>query len=116
MIDWQAEEQKINIALAGLRTSHNDRIGDAKRVLELANKAYFLYVVRKPAEQARLLRKVLLTCSIDGTSVYRRYRKPFDMIFERAKRKEWSALADDFRTFLFTPNSYKSWTLNEVLS
>jgi site-specific DNA recombinase len=94
MIDWQAEEQKINIALAGLRTWNNDRIADVRRVLELANKAYFLYFVRKPAEQARLLRKVLLNCAIDGTSVYPTYRKPFDIIFERAKREEWSGRAD----------------------
>ena len=28
------------------------------------------------------------------------YRTPFDLIFERAKSENWSALADDFRTFL----------------
>jgi len=26
--------------------------------------------------------------------------RPFDVIFERAKKQEWWALADDFRTFL----------------
>ena len=94
MIDWQTEEQKINIALAGVRTWNNHRIDDVRRVLELANKAYFLYFERKPPEQARLLRKVLLNCAIDGTSVYPTYRKPFDIIFERAKREEWSGRAD----------------------
>jgi len=68
MIEWQVEEQKINVAAAGLRTSNNDRIGDAKRILELANKAYFLYLMRKPAEQGRLLRKVLLNCAIERYS------------------------------------------------
>jgi site-specific DNA recombinase len=94
MIEWQVEEQKINVAAAGLRTSNNDRIGDAKRILELANKAYFLYLMRKPAEQGRLLRKVLLNCAIDGISIYPTHRKPFDMIFERAKREEWSGRED----------------------
>ena len=94
MVDWQAEKQKINITLAALRTENNDRIADAKRILELANKAYFLYVARKPAEQARLLKKVLLNGAIDGTSVYPTYRKPFDVIFKRAKREEWSGRAD----------------------
>jgi hypothetical protein len=28
------------------------------------------------------------------------YRKPFDMIFQRVKNQEWSALQDDFRTLL----------------
>ena len=94
MIEWKAEEQKIKIAVAGLQTRNHDRIGDAKRILELANKAYFLYLTRKPAEQARLLRKVLLNCAIDATSLYPTYRKPFDIIFGRAKREEWSGRAD----------------------
>jgi len=29
---------------------------------------------------------VLLNCAVDAVSVYPTYRKPFDMIFERANR------------------------------
>jgi site-specific DNA recombinase len=94
MIEWQAEEQRINMALAGLQASNGDRLLDAKRILELANKAYFLYLTRKPAEQARLLRMVLLNCAIDGASLYPTYRKPFDLIFQRAKNEEWSGRLD----------------------
>jgi hypothetical protein len=32
MIEWQAEEEKINIALAGLRICDNDGIANAKRI------------------------------------------------------------------------------------
>jgi site-specific DNA recombinase len=95
MSDWRAEEQQIQIAMNGIKEqSTTDRLLDVKRILELANKAYFLYVTRKPAEQAELLRKVLLNCSIDGVSLTPTYRKPFDIIFERAKREEWSGRAD----------------------
>jgi site-specific DNA recombinase len=76
MIEWQAEEQRINMALAGLQASNGDRLLDAKRILELANKAYFLYLTRKPAEQAQLLRMVLLNCAIDGASLYRLTENP----------------------------------------
>ncbi len=93
-IEWQAEEQGTDRALIELKACSEDRIRDAKRILELANKAYFLYVTRKPAQQAELLRMVLLNCAIDSASVYPTYRKPFDMIFERAKREEWSGRAD----------------------
>jgi|GEM_PF-6981103 hypothetical protein len=41
---------------------------------------------------------VLSNCAVDAVSVYPTYRKPFDMIFERAKTKEWWALVDDLRT------------------
>ena len=94
MVEWQADEQRIETAIAGLKESGSDRLLTVKRILELANKAYFLYLTRKPAEQANLLRKVLLNCSIDAVSVTPTYRKPFDMIFQRAKNNEWSGRPD----------------------
>ena len=95
MSDWQAEEQRIEMTIAGFtEQSGTDRLLNAKRILELANKAYFLYLTRRPAEQAELLRKVLLNCSIDAVSIRPTYRKPFDVIFERAKKQEWSGRED----------------------
>jgi site-specific DNA recombinase len=91
MNDWRNEEQQVRMALDGLKQSSNgDRLLDAKRILELANKAHFLYVTQNPAEQARLLKLVLLNCEIDEVSVYPTYRKPFDVIFQRVKTEEWS--------------------------
>ncbi len=94
MAEWQMEERRISDAEAALATPAAERTLTAKRVLELANKAHFLYVTRKPHEQAELLKKVLLNCSIDDVSVYPTYRKPFDVIFQRAKTKEWSGRED----------------------
>ncbi|MDT8068598.1 MAG: zinc ribbon domain-containing protein [Terriglobia bacterium] len=95
MSDWHAEEQRIEMAIDALNEqTGTDRLLNAKRILELANKAYFLYLTRKPAEQAELLRKVLLNCSIDAVSIAPTYRKPFDVIFERAKNQEWSGRED----------------------
>ena len=65
-----------------------------ERIFELANKARFLYVTRNAHERAQLLKMVLLNCATDGVTLTPTYRKPFDIIFERAKREEWSALAD----------------------
>jgi hypothetical protein len=60
---------------------------DGVRILELANKAYFLYLKQVPAEKAKLLRIVLSNCAMDAASVYPTYRKPFDLIFARAKNE-----------------------------
>ncbi len=62
-----------------------ERALDRVRILELANKAHSLYVTQTPQEKAKLLRMVLSNCAVDAVSVYPTYRKPFDMIFERAK-------------------------------
>jgi hypothetical protein len=53
-----------------------------------------MYVTQKPAEQAKLLRNVLLNCAIDGVSLYPTYRKPFDLIANRVKNEEWSGRRD----------------------
>ncbi len=93
--DWRSEELRIESQIASLdQRQESDRLLDTKRILELANRAYFLYLTRKPAEQAELLKKVLLNCSIDGVSLYPTYRKPFDVIAERVKTKEWSGRED----------------------
>jgi site-specific DNA recombinase len=92
--EWQQEEQQILFAMQGLEQASPDVLLTAKRTLELANKAYFLYLTQNPAEQGELLKKVLLNCRVDGVSVYPTYRKPFDMIFERAKNQEWSGRED----------------------
>jgi hypothetical protein len=63
------------------------------KTLELANKGYFLCVGQSPAEKAKLLRMVLSDRSVDALSVYPNYRKPFDLIFQRAKTEEWCATA-----------------------
>jgi site-specific DNA recombinase len=65
-----------------------------QRVFELAKSAYSLYLTRNPAEQGELLKSVLLNCSTDGVSLWPVYRKPFDLIFQRAKTEDWSGRAD----------------------
>ena len=94
MSQWQAEECQVQQSLDAFAQPQTDSVLNAQRTLELANVAYSLYLTRKPAEQAELLKKVLLNCSIDAVSVTPTYRKPFDMIFERAKKKEWSGRED----------------------
>jgi hypothetical protein len=111
MIEWQADEQRIEAAVTGLKESGSDRLLNVKRILELSNKAYFLYLTRKPAEQADLLRKVLLNCSIDAVSVMPTYRKPFDMIFQRAKNNEWSG-RPDLNLRPLVPNQASGWRLS----
>ena len=55
MSEWRAEELRIQAALDGLRESNGECLLFAKRTLELANKAYSLYVKQNPIEQAELL-------------------------------------------------------------
>jgi hypothetical protein len=58
---------------------------DAVRILELANKAYSLYVKQPPNEKAKLLKTVLSNCAMDSVNIHPTYRKPFDLIFMQTK-------------------------------
>jgi site-specific DNA recombinase len=64
------------------------------RTFELAQKARFLYLTRNHAERGQLLKMLLLNCATDGVSLWPTYRKPFDLIFQRAKNQEWSGRED----------------------
>lgn len=93
--EWQRDEDKVKRALEALQNSGNrDFVPTAQRILELANKASFPYVSQTDAEKAKLLKMVVSNCTIDAVSVYPAYRKPFQMILERAKTKEWCARRD----------------------
>ena len=85
--EWQTEEQQIRSAIQALELDKPERMVNAVRILELANKAYFLYLKQSAAEKAKLIKMVLSNCSIDATNLYPTYRKPFDLIFARAKMR-----------------------------
>ena len=87
--EWEQEEQLVLLALNGLQEADTDRLLTTQRILELANKAHFLYVRQKPAEQAKLLKIVLSNCAIDRSNLYPTYRKPFELIFQAAKNENW---------------------------
>jgi site-specific DNA recombinase len=95
MGDWRTEEQEVKIAIQGLSNADmSDKAVDAERIFELANKAYSLYVSQNPVEKAKLLRMLFSNCSVDAVSVTPTYRKPFEMIFKRARLEEWSGRLD----------------------
>ena len=92
--EWNLEEQQVLLAIQGLEEVKPDRMLDGVRILELANKAYFLYLRQNPTEQGKLLRIVLSNCLVDAASLYPTYRKPFDLILGAAKTGEWRAWGD----------------------
>ena len=111
VLEWTAEERCIQDALARLEQPTGELLLTAQRTLELANKAYSLYLTRHPHEQAQLLKMVLLNCAIDGASVHPTYRKPFDLIFQRAKTEpawEGARFAHCFGTICISNLSIRS--------
>ena len=67
--------------MQALEMARPGRLLDAPRILELANKAHFLYVKQDHAERVKLLKIVLSNFGIDAVSLYPTYSKPFALIF-----------------------------------
>jgi hypothetical protein len=90
MNDWRNQKQEIELALERASVPLPDDSGlTVQKILELAQGAHSLYVMRSFAEQGKLLKMILSNCVTDGVNIWPTYRKPFDVIFERAKNKEW---------------------------
>ncbi len=64
------------------------------RIIELANKAYDLYLKQDPYKKGTLLKIVQSNSTWDGVSVCPTYRKPFDVIAKSVKNEEWYARQD----------------------
>lgn len=93
--EWREEEVQVQTAINGLASADgSDQAMDAEKVFELANKAYSLYISQNSVEKAKLLRMLCSNFSVGDVSVTPTYRKPFDMIFERARFEKWSGRLD----------------------
>ena len=93
--EYLEQERSLEAALSSMHvpvTSEN--VLTVERVFELANNVHFLYLTRNPAERGELLKSVLLNCATDGVSLWPTYRKPFDLIFQRARNEDWSGRED----------------------
>ena len=92
--EWQAEKQQILASIRSLKAARPERLLDASRTLELANKAYSLYGKQPPAEKAKLLKMVLSNCSTDACRYLSYLQKAFDVMFQKTKKEEWRARRD----------------------
>ena len=77
----EALERQISAHMAADR----NYLQQGVRILELANRAYTLYLQQPHEERAKLLRFVLLNCSLKDGNLTAVYRKPFDMLANRVE-------------------------------
>jgi len=93
--DYHEQECVLQGSIASLSTPvRQENVLTIERIFELANKAHYLYLTRNAAERGELLKSVLLNCATDGVSLTPTYRKPFDLIFQRARNEQWSGRED----------------------
>jgi site-specific DNA recombinase len=82
MNEWREEQSKILSHIRAHQMANHNDLEEGIRVIELANKAYFLYLRQPAHEKARLLIIVQSNCVWDGVSTCPEYRKPFNILAE----------------------------------
>ncbi len=63
-------------------------------ILELAQKAYSLYLKQILSQKRRLLNLLLSNCTLDDGKLDPTYKRPFDLLAKGPNRSEWRAGPD----------------------
>lgn len=82
--EWRAEQENIRLNIEKHENADANYFAQGVHILELAQKAYSLYLKQEPAEKRKLLNYVLSNCTFIDGSLYPVYRKPFDLLVKRA--------------------------------
>jgi len=90
---------QIGDRLEAHKTTNRAYYEDGIKILELANRAYSLYVQQSPHEQHRLLNVLLWNCNLTNGTLCSTYKKPFDLLAQRVKNEEWLGLGRILYTF-----------------
>jgi site-specific DNA recombinase len=93
-VKYTRELERIQIALKAHLNANQSYYDEGIRILELANKAYSLYLKQNHQERAKLLRTVLSNCSLKDGNLYPVYKKPFDMIAKGIDFENWRPQRD----------------------
>ena len=87
--EWEADLRAVEGELARVEQPRQPVMATADRILELAQKAEFLYKSQDREEQRRLLEIVLSNCTFDRGSLSPTYNSPFDLLVRGNKSGNW---------------------------
>jgi site-specific DNA recombinase len=87
--EWREAQSKILSQIRAHQTANDNYLEEGIRLLELANKAYSLYLRQSTHEKAPLLKSVQSNCLGDGVSPCPEDRKPFDILAEGLSSANW---------------------------
>ena len=87
----------IDTKLVNLQKAEDNYYLTVNYLLQLANRAYDLFVSSEIEEKRQLLKLLLQNPTLDGKIVRYTLLKPFDTILNFADSQAWLAQWDDFR-------------------
>ena len=89
--EWKEEQDKVLANLERHKDANTNYFEQGIHILELAQKAYSLYLKQIPSQKRRLLNLLLSNCTLDDGKLDPTYKKPFDLLAKGPNRSEWRA-------------------------
>jgi len=86
---WGEEQSGILSKLKWHQGANKSYFGEGIKILELANRAYSLYLKAEAQEKRKLLNYILSNCQVANGTLYPTHRKPFDLIAEGVRTQDW---------------------------
>jgi site-specific DNA recombinase len=83
--EWNLEMNDIQFQIKAHQNANFEYFKIGIQILELANRAYDLYLEENRQEQRILLQTILSNCTYSDGTLYPTYKKPFNMFAERAQ-------------------------------
>lgn len=92
--EWQEEINKTTEMIERHKNADINYLMQGVHILELANRAYSLYLTQKPAERRKLLNTILSNCVLNDGSLCPTYKRPFDLLVKGPSSDNWLPLVD----------------------
>ena len=94
--EWRSEQDRLLRAVEEHQSANRTYLDEGVQLLELAGRAYELFVKQEPREQRRLLDFLLSNCTWKDNQLSVTYRQPFDLIADASKslKRETAAGVD----------------------
>ena len=87
--EWEAEQVTLQHEMISQEKARGNTLVESTKILELANRAYSLYIQQSPHEQRRLLNVILSNSILKDGTLRLHYKKPFDVLAKRVENEEW---------------------------
>ena len=87
--DWQAEQETILSRMRNHHAANKDYFDHGAKILELAERAHYLFVRQNADEKRKLLNIVLSNCTLTGGTLSPTWNLPFNLIAQGVETKDW---------------------------
>ena len=87
--EWRQEQIAVRTTMEKCENANRVYFDEACRLLDLAGKAYDLWLTRNAGEKRQLLNLLLSNCTFDGESLTASYGKPFCWLAEGSLSTVW---------------------------